>query len=81
MECVLRERLVPSVPVTVRVFNGCRLAMARGSLGLPEDGSVTGHVSFKWQTKRDPMRFEVSDEGYIRIFPAKKLYLRRKRRV
>jgi DNA polymerase type B, organellar and viral len=30
MECVLRERLIPSVPVTVRVFNGCRLAMARG---------------------------------------------------
>ena len=30
MECVLKERLIPSVPVTVRVFNGCRLALARG---------------------------------------------------
>ena len=60
MECVLRERLIPSVPVTVRVFNGCRLAMARGKpwlAGRWED--VTRHVSFEWQTKRDPMRVEV----------------------
>ena len=27
MNCVLNERLIPSVPVTVRVFNGCRLAL------------------------------------------------------
>jgi hypothetical protein len=72
MECVLRERLIPSVPVTVRVFNGCRLAMARGKpwiAGRWED--VTRHVSFEWQTKRDPMRIAVSDEGYIRTFPRK----------
>jgi hypothetical protein len=72
MECVLRERLIPSVPVTVRVFNGCRLAMARGKpwlAGRWED--VTRHVSFEWKTKRDPMRIEVSDDGYIRTFPLK----------
>jgi hypothetical protein len=72
MECVLGERLIPSVPVTVRVFNGCRLAMARGKpwlAGRCED--VTRHVSFEWQTKRDPMRVEVSDDGYVRTFPLK----------
>jgi hypothetical protein len=72
MECVLRERLIPSVPVTVRVFNGCRLAMARGKpwlAGRWED--VTRHVSFDWKTKRDPMRITVSDEGYVRTFPLK----------
>jgi hypothetical protein len=72
MECVLRERLIPSVPVTVRVFNGCRLAMARGKpwlAGRWED--VTRHVSFEWQTKRDPMRIAVSDDGFVRTFPLK----------
>jgi hypothetical protein len=72
IECVLRERLIPSVPVTVRVFNGCRLSMARGKpwiAGRWED--VTRHVSFEWKTKRDPMRIAVSDEGYIRTFPRK----------
>jgi hypothetical protein len=72
MECVLRERLIPSVPVTVRVFNGCRLAMARGKpwiAGRWED--VTRHVSFEWKTKRDPMRIAVSDEGFVRTFPLK----------
>jgi hypothetical protein len=72
MECVLRERLIPSVPVTVRVFNGCRLAIARGKpwlAGRWED--VTRHVSFDWKTKRDPMRIAVSDDGFVRTFPLK----------
>jgi hypothetical protein len=72
MECVLRERLIPSVPVTVRVFNGCRLAMARGKpwlAGRWED--VTRNVSFEWRTKRDPMRIAVSDDGHVRTFPLK----------
>jgi hypothetical protein len=29
-ERVLQDRLIPSVPIRVRVFNGCRLALARG---------------------------------------------------
>jgi hypothetical protein len=39
------------------------------SPGSPED--VTRDVSFEWQTKRDPMRIAISDEGYIRTFPRK----------
>jgi hypothetical protein len=62
----------PSVPVTVRVFIGCRLALARGKpwlAGRWED--VTRHESFEWRTKRDPMRITVSDEGYAHTFPRK----------
>jgi hypothetical protein len=72
MDCVLKERLIPSVPVTVRVFNGCRLALARGKpwlAGRWED--VTRRESFEWKTKRDPMRITVSDDGYVRTFPLK----------
>jgi hypothetical protein len=72
LDCALKERLIPSVPVTVRVFIGCRLALARGKpwlAGRWED--VTRHESFEWRTKRDPMRIEVSNEGYIRTFPRK----------
>jgi DNA polymerase type B, organellar and viral len=70
MKRVLEERLIPSVPVTVRVFIGCRLALARGKpwlAGRWED--VTRHESFEWQTKRDPMRIRISDEGYVGTFP------------
>jgi hypothetical protein len=70
MDCVLTERLIPSVPVTVRVFIGCRLAMARGKpwlAGKWED--VTRHESFEWKTKRDPMRIDVSDSGCVATFP------------
>jgi hypothetical protein len=70
MECVLKEGLIPSVPVTVRVFNGCRLAMARGKpwlAGKWED--VTRRESFEWRTKRDPMRIAVSDDGHVLTFP------------
>jgi len=72
MARVLEERLIPSVSVTVRVFSGCRLALARGKpwqAGRWKE--ETRHVSFDWKTKRDPMRIEVSDEGYIRTFPRK----------
>jgi hypothetical protein len=41
MECVLRERLIPSVPVTVRVFNGAGWPWPAASLGLPEDGKMS----------------------------------------
>jgi hypothetical protein len=46
------------------------LALARGKpylAGRWED--ITRHASFEWQTKRDAMRIEVSDEGYLRTFP------------
>lgn len=69
MKRVLDERQIPSVPITVRVFNGCRLAMARGKpwlAGKWED--VTRHESFEWDTKRDAMRITLGD-GYIATYP------------
>jgi hypothetical protein len=66
MRRVLEERLIP----LVRVFTGCRLALARGKpwlAGKWED--VTRHESFEWQTKRDPMRIKISDEGYLVTYP------------
>jgi hypothetical protein len=72
MDRVLAERLIPSVPVTVRVFIGCRLALARGKpwlAGRWED--ITRKLSFEWETRRDPMRIRVSDESYILTFPRK----------
>jgi hypothetical protein len=69
-KCILGERLIPSVPVTVRVFISCRLALARGKpwlAGKWED--VTRHMSFEWRTKRDAMRIEVSDDGFVVTFP------------
>jgi hypothetical protein len=70
MRRVLEERLIPFVPVRVRVFIGCRLALARGKpwlAGKWED--VIRHESFEWSTKRDPMRIKISDEGYLVTFP------------
>ena len=54
----------------MRVFNGCRLAIARGKpclAGRWED--VTRHESFEWKTKRDAMRLKISDEGYLVTYP------------
>jgi hypothetical protein len=54
----------------VRVFNGCRLAIARGKPCLArrwED--VTRHESFEWKTKRDAMRIKVVEEGYLATSP------------
>jgi hypothetical protein len=67
---ILAERQIPSVPVTVRVFNGCRIALHRGKpwlAGKWED--VQRHESFEWRTKRDPNRINVCDEGCIVTFP------------
>ncbi|MGH6875832.1 MAG: DNA polymerase, partial [Rhizomicrobium sp.] len=69
MPLVLKERLIPSVPVTVRVFYGHRLALARGKpylAGQWED--VTRQETFEWTTKRDPMRIVLGD-GHLTTFP------------
>lgn len=66
----LQERLFPTVPVAVRVFYGCRLALHRNKRWLAgkwED--VERQESFEWRTKRDPNRIEVCDDGYIVTFP------------
>jgi hypothetical protein len=69
-DLLLAERQIPSVPVTVRVFIGCRLALHRGKPWLAGKWEeVTRHESFEWRTKRDPMRISVGDEGYIATFP------------
>ena len=69
IETVLKERLIPSVPVTVRVFYGCRYAIHLGKpwlAGKWED--VSRHESFEWKTKRDAMRITLGD-GYITSYP------------
>jgi hypothetical protein len=67
---VLKERLIPSVAVTVRILCGCRLALARGKTWLAGQWKdETRNVSFEWGTKRDAMRIDVSDEGYITTYP------------
>jgi len=66
---VLKERLIPSVPVTVHVFYGHRLALARSAPDLAgkwED--VTRHESFEWSTKRDATRIVLGDK-YIKTYP------------
>jgi DNA polymerase type B, organellar and viral len=67
---VLEERLIPSVRLSVRLFIGCRLATAWGKpwlAGKWDDRSR--YMSFESSTKRDPMRIEVGDEGYLKTFP------------
>ena len=69
MRRVLEERLIPSVPVTVRVFYGCRYALARGKpwlAGKWED--VSRHESFEWRTKRDPVRVALGEKR-LTTFP------------
>ena len=66
----LEERLFPTVPVAVRVFYGCRLALHRNKpwlAGKWED--VERQESFEWRTKRDPKRIVFCNEGYIVTFP------------
>jgi hypothetical protein len=69
MSLVLKERLIPSVLVTIPVFYGHRLALARRKpwlAGKWED--VTRYESFEWSTKRDARRIELGD-GYIATYP------------
>jgi hypothetical protein len=69
MECVLKERLIPSVPVPMRVFIGCRLALARGKPWLAGKWeNIARHISFEWRTKRDAMRVVLRDD-HLRTFP------------
>jgi hypothetical protein len=68
-ELMLRERLFPTVPVSVHVFYGCRLALARGKPYLA--GTWRDEIrqeGFEWNTKRDPIRIEIG-ENNISTFP------------
>jgi hypothetical protein len=48
----------------------------RQALARRKIGRHLRHESFEWKTKRDSMRIAVIDDGYVRTFPLKKLYLR-----
>ena len=66
----LEERLFPTVPVTVRVFYGCRLALHRNKPWLAGKWVDEERLeSLEWRTKRDPNRINVCDDGYIVTFP------------
>lgn len=68
-ELLLDERQMLSAPVKVRVFIGCRLALARGKpwlAGKWED--VSRHESFEWSTKRDAKRIALGD-GCVITYP------------
>lgn len=66
MSLVLKERLIPSVPVTVHVFYGHRLALAWGKPWLAGKWKdVSRNESFEWSTKRDAMRIELGDDHVI----------------
>jgi hypothetical protein len=55
--CLRDRQLIPWVPVKIRVFYGCRLALALGKpwlAGRWKDD--TRRISFEWFTKRDAMR-------------------------
>jgi hypothetical protein len=66
---ILGERLIPSVPVPLRVFYGCLLALQRNDptlAGRWQD--VKRHLCFDWRTKRDAMRIDIGD-GYFTTYP------------
>ncbi len=68
---MLRDRqLIPSVPVKIRVFYGCRLALARGKPSLAGRWRVeTRQMSFEWRSKRDAMRVRLDDDGCLVTYP------------
>jgi hypothetical protein len=69
MKTVLKERQVPSVLVTVRVFYGHRLALAWGKPWLAGKwDDVVRYIGFEWSTKRDAMRIVLGD-GHIATYP------------
>ena len=68
-ETLLQERSIPSVQVIIRVFTGCRLALARGKPWLAGQWKgETRDISFEWTTKRDALRIELG-EGCVKTFP------------
>lgn len=71
-EIVLRERLIPSVPISINVFYGCRTALARGKPWLAGKWEhVTRQESFEWNTKRDAMKIDLEKDDCMATFPIK----------
>jgi hypothetical protein len=64
------RKLVPSVLVKIRVFNGCRLALARGKPWLAGRWTVeTQRESFEWFTKRDAMNVRLVENARLETLP------------
>ena len=69
-ELLLKERKLPSVPVTIPVFYGNRLALARGKSWLAGQWKdETRHETFEWDSKRHRMRVVVNDDGSLTTSP------------
>jgi hypothetical protein len=70
-ESMLQNRqLIPSVPVKIRVFHGCRLALARGKPSLAGTWKdETQRESFEWRSKRDTMRVRLEENGCLATLP------------
>jgi hypothetical protein len=65
-----RRAVIPTVPVAVRVFYGCRLALHGNKPWLAGTWADAERLeSLEWRTKRDPNRINVCDDGYIVTFP------------
>jgi hypothetical protein len=70
LELILTERQIPFVLVTINVFYGCRLALARTKTWIAGKwNKETRHATFEWDTKRDRMRVVVNDDGNLTTFP------------
>ena len=68
---MLLERLIPSVPLKLDTFIGCRRGLARGKpevIGKWE--KFESAQSFEWDLKRDPMKIVIADR-HIKTFPQK----------
>ncbi|HTD55528.1 MAG: hypothetical protein JOZ35_08015 [Hyphomicrobiales bacterium] len=67
MASMLRDQeLIPSVPIKIRVFHGCRLALARSKPWLAGRWTVeTRRMSFEWFTKRDAMNVRLDAGGWL----------------
>jgi hypothetical protein len=68
-DLLVKVRQIPSVPVTVHIFYGNRLALHRGKPWLAGQWrDETRHETFEWDTKRDRMRVLLNDRS-LTTFP------------
>ena len=58
-----RKELIPTVEVKIRVFYGCRLALAMGKPFLAGSWKwETQKIGFDWRSKRDAMHMQLADD-------------------
>lgn len=69
VDCMLSDRLIPTVPLSLKIFNSCRRRLAHHKpwlIGKWEQ--FEQKQSFDWALKRDPMNIEIG-EGHIKTWP------------